>query len=369
MGFADAFLRGHEAGRRVAEGKRRAEQEDEEFKLRKQEHQQRGKIMEAEQLIRKRDAEQKNIEFTRGLLQSGAAVPDEQRTVDVNGVKITLPTRADTKALELTEFGQQEAAKKEASRVSIDNEAAARALGLAPGERVSPETITAATGLKTRENAAAISAADNAAAVKAAGVRATATTTAAETRAAAAAANPDKVASRTMRLQSNFQRDTKDFQGFLSTAQKITALASEKTASGDQAMVQSFIHNMDNSTARESEVTAFMAAQGIPGRLQRWQGEITGGGRLSDKSRAEIVAATNSLRAVGMKSFAARKTQYEDMATDFGVNPQHVTGGVDLGGADVVAAAEIPTFTSKAQYDAAPSGTVFMRNGKKLRKP
>ena len=133
-----------------------------------------------------------------------------------------------------------------------------------------------------------------------------------------------------LRKEWNSLADVKNFGEVDTSFQKIKKAAEAPSAAGDIALLTGYMKMIDpGSTVREGEFATAQNAGGVPDRIRAQYNKVVSGERLSSDQRTDFVTQAGNLYAVQKGRYMEQAKRYRDMASEQGLNPEHVTGRVE----------------------------------------
>lgn len=135
---------------------------------------------------------------------------------------------------------------------------------------------------------------------------------------------------KTLQLSSAFRAEqpVKDYRTAENAYRKIQSAAQSKTPAGDISLIFSYMKVLDpNSTVREGEFATAQNAAGIPTQIVNAYNKAREGTRLSDDQRDDFVAQAGSLLDSYRSAYDNTVARYNDIAGQFGINPQLIISG------------------------------------------
>src|SRR3990167_233570 len=131
----------------------------------------------------------------------------------------------------------------------------------------------------------------------------------------------------TLRKEFNSEAKNLGFKEVQSSWQKVSN--ANKTGAGDLSIVYSFIKALDPTTAvREGEIDLTKAAESIPNRFIKAYQRAKEGKVISNELRNEMINEVGSIYNEKAKQQQQLNAFYTGLATDMGVSPKDVIGGV-----------------------------------------
>ena len=130
-------------------------------------------------------------------------------------------------------------------------------------------------------------------------------------------------------LRKEFSKETKDlgFKELQSSWDKVSN--AEKTGAGDLTVIYSYIKALDPTTAvREGEINLTKAAESIPSNIIRAYQRAKQGKVMSPQLRDQMTSEIGRMYNERAKKQQELNAFYSGLATDMGVKPNDVIGGV-----------------------------------------
>jgi len=187
-------------------------------------------------------------------------------------------------------------------------------------------------------------------------------------------------------LRTQFGGLTKDYRNVKDAFNRVKSAANNPSAAGDLSLVFNYMKMLDpGSTVREGEFANAQNATGVPQRVLNTYSKLVKGERLAPEQRKDFLYQTNNLFTAQEVAFNQVKKQYSTIATKYGLDPEMVVGGFDQPAeeqdatlsdtpkpaAQPAPSVSEPRISSKAEFDALPSGSYYISatTGKRGRKP
>lgn len=177
--------------------------------------------------------------------------------------------------------------------------------------------------------------------------------------------DPEKRYQAAKDLRTEFNKRIGDVTSGKVSYEKMLASAEVKEGLGDVALITSFMKMLDpGSVVRETEFATARDTAGLFVSLENALKKAQTGEFLSPGQRSTFVALAKQYLSAAEKDGAKTRKSMEGIVNRLGLNPADVF-------VDVVeeAPAAFPEITTQEQYDALPSGSVYMENGQQYRKP
>jgi hypothetical protein len=132
-------------------------------------------------------------------------------------------------------------------------------------------------------------------------------------------------------LRTQFDGMAKEFIGTRDAYKRIKSATSNVSPAGDLALIYNYMKMLDpGSTVRESEFATAAAAGSYGDRFKGAAEKLISGKRLSDDQRKDFMNSTEELYTQQRESFGQLKDKYSKIATEYGLSPDRVTGGIDF---------------------------------------
>ena len=177
-----------------------------------------------------------------------------------------------------------------------------------------------------------------------------------------------------IQLRKEFTSASKDFEKVRDATLRVRASAKSPSAAGDLAMIFNYMKVLDpGSTVREGEFATAQNSAGIPERLRAQYNSIISGKRLSNSQRSDFLDRTNRLFGEQASTQQKNIDRYSRLAEKKGIDPEDVIMpiGIPLSAGKANVEPEYPTPATEAEYNALPSGTIYIDpdDGKQYKKP
>lgn len=132
-----------------------------------------------------------------------------------------------------------------------------------------------------------------------------------------------------LKLRGDFRSEPvyKAYQEVQSAYSQIGQALNQGTPAGDLAAATKIMKILDpGSVVRESELGMAMAATGLLDRVSNYANMLVTGQKLTPQQRVEFKKLADSLYGEAVNAYNAKRTEYEGIANDYGMNPGRVTG-------------------------------------------
>ena len=167
-------------------------------------------------------------------------------------------------------------------------------------------------------------------------------------------------------LRTEYNKRTGDLTGSRINYEKMIESAKIQAGLGDVALITAFMKMLDpGSTVRESEFATARDTAGLYASLENYLEKIRTGEFLSDSQRKVFTDLAGKYLEAAEKDGAKTRQSMEGIVDRLGLNPADVF--VDV--IEEAEAAAFPEITTQEEFDALPSGSVFIENGQQYRKP
>lgn len=118
---------------------------------------------------------------------------------------------------------------------------------------------------------------------------------------------------------------TKDTQKVASAYEKVKAAAQNPSAAGDLSLIFGYMKMLDpGSTVREGEFANAQNAAGVPDQIRNAYNRAKTGERLNETQRADFVGQAQRMFEAQLQTQAQFDKQYQDLASQYGVNPSNI---------------------------------------------
>ena len=178
--------------------------------------------------------------------------------------------------------------------------------------------------------------------------------------------DPEKRYSASKDLRTEYNKRTGDVTAGRVNFAKMESSAKIGEGLGDVALITSFMKMLDpGSTVRESEFAVARDTGGLLTSLENLLTKAQGGQFLTAGQRVTFVNLARQYLQAAEKDGAKTRQSMEGIVDRLGLNPADVF--VDV--IEEAEAAAFPEITTQEEFDALPSGSVFIENGQQYRKP
>lgn len=169
---------------------------------------------------------------------------------------------------------------------------------------------------------------------------------------------------RSKKLRDEYTKRSGDFLKISDSYDRIVASADKPDAAGDLALIFNYMKVLDpGSTVRESEFATAQSAAGYPEIIGNALERIRSGKRLGTEQRFEFVNRAKKLYDKSKERNDKDKSSILDIGKRYGLQEQ------DIFGEEALPQEESQAVSTQTQYDALPSGAVYVEDGVKYRKP
>jgi hypothetical protein len=167
-------------------------------------------------------------------------------------------------------------------------------------------------------------------------------------------------------LRTEYNKRTGDLTGSRINYEKMIESAKIQAGLGDVALITAFMKMLDpGSTVRESEFATARDTAGLYASLENYLEKVRTGEFLKDPQRKVFTDLAGKYLEAAERDGAKTRQSMEGIVDRLGLNPADVF--VDV--IEEAEAAAFPEITTQEEFDALPSGSVFIENGQQYRKP
>jgi hypothetical protein len=167
-------------------------------------------------------------------------------------------------------------------------------------------------------------------------------------------------------LRTEYNKRTGDLTESRINYDKMLESAKIQAGLGDVALITAFMKMLDpGSTVRDSEFATARDTAGLRASLENYLEKVKTGEFLSDSQRKVFTDLAGKYLEAAEKDGAKTRKSMEGIVDRLGLNPADVF--VDV--VEEAEAAAFPKITTQEEFDALPSGSVFIENGQQYRKP
>ena len=178
--------------------------------------------------------------------------------------------------------------------------------------------------------------------------------------------DPEKRYSASKDLRTEYNKRTGDLTGSRINYEKMIESAKIQAGLGDVALITAFMKMLDpGSTVRETEFATARDTAGLYASLENYLEKVRTGEFLSESQRKVFTDLAGKYLEAAEKDGAKTRQSMEGIVDRLGLNPADVF--VDV--LEEAEAAAFPEITTQEEFDALPSGSVFIENGQQYRKP
>lgn len=174
------------------------------------------------------------------------------------------------------------------------------------------------------------------------------------------------------KLRDEFQRLTKDFVTVRDSYAKLNAAATDPNAASDIALIFAYMKMLDPaSVVREGEFATAQNAGGIPDRIINVYNRAISGTRLNDQQRRNFLGEAKKVYEAQTQSLDQTRRTYTELGERYGLDTRNIVNDfAPVKEAPLAAQNKPVTVNSDAEYEALPSGALFIGpDGKQRRKP
>ena len=190
------------------------------------------------------------------------------------------------------------------------------------------------------------------------------------------------------KIRKEYQSRSKSLVEARDAYEKILISAQDKTGASDTALIFSFMKMLDpGSVVRESEFAQGQNVSGLMAKFENLLTKVKSGEFLRDEDRQKFASLAEKYLRSGEKQNVKIRKGYDKLIKDYSLDPEHIFGemtnapeppepmvkGEGTGSRKLNVSeqqqAQIPSITTQEQYNALPSGSIYLEDGKRYRKP
>lgn len=130
-------------------------------------------------------------------------------------------------------------------------------------------------------------------------------------------------------LRDKFSTLTKDYVAVRDSYKRINSL--QASPAGDMGLIFNIMKMFDpGSTVRESEYATAQNAGSVPTRIVSLYNSVIQGTKLTPEQRADFKNTAENLMRGQSQTFGQLKNYYENLATQYELDPKKITGGIEI---------------------------------------
>lgn len=173
-------------------------------------------------------------------------------------------------------------------------------------------------------------------------------------------------------MRDDYVKQSQKYVGVRDAYSSLQAALAQASPAGDVAGIFGFMKALDpNSSVREGEQATAQNSGGVPDSIRGLYNKAIGEGGLTPERRADFLRTARGQLETAQRSQDKLRSEFSRLAQLRSFNPEEVL--VDFSAppapAQPAAAGAAPKVTTKAEYDALPSGSVYTDpNGVQRRK-
>lgn len=172
-------------------------------------------------------------------------------------------------------------------------------------------------------------------------------------------------------IRGEITNDTKEFTQIANSWDRIAASANDPSAAGDLALIFNFMKMLDpGSTVREGEFATAQQAAGIPTRIVNLYNQALKGERLSETQRSDFFGQAQNIFDASKGRAENIVGEYVRLGEKYGLTRDDLV--IERGDSPEInmqPSSVLKEITSQAEYDALPSGALYLEDGVRYRKP
>lgn len=127
-------------------------------------------------------------------------------------------------------------------------------------------------------------------------------------------------------LREEYYKRTGGQDAVMTGVAQVKSLIEEGNPFAVQAALTAFIRSIDDSVVRPSEMAAYQNIMGVMQGLVNRYSELSGGGPLAEKGKAELIRAANALEREARRQRSANEKYYTGLAKRRKLDPVNVLG-------------------------------------------
>ena len=191
----------------------------------------------------------------------------------------------------------------------------------------------------------------------------------------------ERIFKQTNELRAQVRKVDPDFLKVQDAYTNVEASAQDPSAAGDLALIFNYMKVLDpGSAVKEGEFATAASAGGVDERVFGLYNRILSGERLTDSQRKDFLDRATRLYDANVKKFENRTKGVVTQANklnipldeiglgQFAKQEESIPAQLNSDSSTSPSAVE-PNITTQQQYDALPSGAVYLEDGKRYRKP
>lgn len=190
------------------------------------------------------------------------------------------------------------------------------------------------------------------------------------------------------KIRKEYQSRSKSLVEARDAYSKINISAKDKSGASDTALIFSFMKMLDpGSVVREGEFAQAQNASGLLAKLENSLTKVKSGDFLRDEDRQKFASLAKRYLESGEKQNVKIRKGYDKLIKDYSLDPEHIFGEMTnapmpeeqpVKETSTISKkltpteqqqAQIPSITTQEQYNALPSGSIYLEDGKRYRKP
>lgn len=158
-------------------------------------------------------------------------------------------------------------------------------------------------------------------------------------------------------LRNDFDKIAQNYRLLQESYGKIETGVKSPSAAGDVALIFSYMRMLDPaSTVREGEFATAQQTAGLPETIVNQYNRLLTGERLGDAQRADFANTAKSLLDAQYGQYTKTATQYRELASQYGLNPDRVVNPETLKGTGVSNPKSAPAAPPLAPYSITDPG-------------
>ena len=180
--------------------------------------------------------------------------------------------------------------------------------------------------------------------------------------------NSGEVFARADKYRSEIAKANGDFTDIANSWDRIAASADDPSAAGDLALIFNYMKMLDpGSTVREGEFANAQNSGGVGTRIRASYNQLLNGERLVEEQRSDFFNQAQNIFDASKNRADQIQESILNIAEQEGVPREAIL--VNRGESPVINAESIPMVSSQDERDALPSGSIYVMDGIRYRKP
>lgn len=168
------------------------------------------------------------------------------------------------------------------------------------------------------------------------------------------------------KLRGEVEKVSKVYRDVEDSYERIQAASEDNTGASDMALIFNYMKMLDpGSTVREGEFDQAAKTGGLPGYIMSIYKKTKDGSFVTDKQRRDFLSQARKQFKRASDKHNSRLSDYEKLGDRYGLEREDII----ISEVEEMEEAGSPTVTTQAEFDALPSGAIFIEDGVQYRKP